>query len=278
MIYKPSFNLDDKLWKNIDYPLIKTWIEQKQQKKQEWIMLVQFDIQKASDYNEKKIKKVFDKVKLQFTKEQQLKIVKYIYNTDPNVDVPQILKADEQMCLKSFQQLLVQNIGLNIDEKINFYESQILYQQMKAKNNPNDFYQYLVLVFGKVFLLIRIGKLRVAFEQLQNLADVLQDKQRLFIDYDLDTNMKEMLRNDKIRGIQELCKLRLFDWNYHKIVDALLQQNKVVFIRVYYMYFWVVYTMLRSITMKPQDLLLDLYLQQLILQVLTSEIIVKEEY
>ncbi|CDW87849.1 UNKNOWN [Stylonychia lemnae] len=256
LIYKPGN--DDKYWKNVDYPILKQWIETKTMKKQDWIMLVQFDIIKAIDYNEKKLKKIFEKIVNQFTKDQQLKIFKFIQNKDPNIDIPAPLKQEDSLCQKQIAKQLIRSLQTNLDEKINFYESQILYQQMKAKNSPQDYYSYLSLMFGKVYLLVRIGQLRTAFEILQSISDVLGDNQRLFIEYDINKDIKKLLVDDVISGVRHLTqKFNLWDWNQYQVIEHIQTSQKVSQIQVFYCYFWTVYVMFQKITVKPQEILMD---------------------
>ena len=74
---------------------------------------------------------------------------------------------------------------------------------MKCRNSLPDFYAYLVLVYGKVFLLVRMGNLRQAFENLSNLADAFKDKSRLCIEYTIDQAYQDMLQEGNKGSILE---------------------------------------------------------------------------
>ena len=126
---------------------------------------------------------MFDKVKASFKQSWQPKMIRLLLVKEAH-DVPAI-QAEEQQSWQELNDSLREVIAKNIDEKLEYYLNQTLYQQMKAKNSVGDFYLYVSLFIGKTFLHLRLGQLRNSFEILSSLSETLNDQGRLGIHFSI---------------------------------------------------------------------------------------------
>jgi len=65
----------------------------------------------------------------------------------------------------------------NICEKINYYENQSLYDEMRARQSRSDFYKWLSQAVGYALLHIRIGLGRIGAAHIKRILKLLEERQ-----------------------------------------------------------------------------------------------------